>query len=288
MSGEQTSHALLSFEETIGERIATAVPVTGGDIGDSYRIELLSGDPVFLKIYDGEHIDMARAEAEGLAWLSEANALRVATVRDVGPSWLALDWIESAPPAADFAERLGEGLARLHAFDATDFGFPASNWIGRLPQRNRTASSWAEFYARERLEPLRRRALREGRLPAALASRLEALIGRLPELVGPEAAPARLHGDLWRGNVLSDEQGAPCLIDPAVYAGHREMDLAMMKLFGGFGAGVFEAYERESPLAPGADNRVDLYQVYPLLVHVCLFGDGYLGSLSAAIEAASQ
>jgi fructosamine-3-kinase len=112
----------------------------------------------------------------------------------------------------------------------------------------------------------------------------ERLFAALPDLAGPDEPPARLHGDLWGGNLLVDDAGAPCLIDPAVYGGHREIDLAMMRLFGGFGPRVFAAYDEAWPLAPGHEERVGLYQLYPLMVHVNLFGGGYVGSVESSLD----
>lgn len=275
-----------AVEADLGVRITRHSAVAGGDIGDSHRVELASGERLFVKSYATAPPGMAEAEARGLAWLDEAEAMRVARVRGVGTDWLALDWIDSARPAPDYDEQLGRGLARLHSSGAPRFGFEADNWIGPLPQVNAPVADWPAFYAARRIEPLHRRARDAGALPAEIDRRLDRLLTALPELIGPEEPPARLHGDLWGGNVVCDEAGAPCLIDPAVYGGHREVDLAMMQLFGGFAAGVYRAYRRETPLAPGAAERVALYQVYPLLVHVCLFGSGYLTRLAAALEAA--
>jgi fructosamine-3-kinase len=243
---------------------------------------------VFLKHYPLASRGLAEAEADGLAWLSAAKAIRVASVLAVGSDWIALDWIEAAPPAANYADQLGRGLAALHAAVAPCFGFEADNWIGRLEQTNDRRETWEAFYLECRIEPLRRRAVDGGLLAGGAARRLDALVDALPDLIGPSEPPARLHGDLWNGNVICDESGAPCLIDPAVYGGHREIDLAMMRLFGGFGADVFEAYTRHSPLTPGAEQRVALYQVYPLLVHVCLFGGSYVGGLMDAVDSALE
>src|SRR5204862_1227715 len=139
-------------------------------------------------------------------------------------------------------------------------------------QSNAPAATWSDFYQRRRLEPQVRRAAEAGLVGPALRRAFDRLFTRLPELVGPAEPPARLHGDLWGGNAMADEQGAPVIFDPAVYGGHREVDLAMMRLFGGFGRRVFDAYAEVYPLAPGHEERVALYQLYPLLVHVNLFG----------------
>jgi fructosamine-3-kinase len=197
---------------------------------------------------------------------------------------LVLEWIESAPRAADFAERLGRGLAELHASGAPCFGLDEPNFIGSLPQANTPADTWPEFYGESRLRPLLRRARDEGALDPSVIRDADAVLERLPELCGPPERPARLHGDLWSGNLMVGEAGEPVLIDPAVYGGHREMDLAMMRLFGGFSARTFDAYAERAPLAPGADDRVALHQLYPLLVHVVLFGGGYAGDFAAALR----
>jgi fructosamine-3-kinase len=259
-------------------------PIAGGDIGESHRVELASGDRIFVKRYDDGLPGIASSEARGLKWLYKAGALRVPEILATGENWLALEWIESAPRARDFDERLGAGLARLHATGADRFGLDHDNWIGRLPQCNEPHDDWSHFYGECRLRPLLRLATRDGTLPATLGRRLDLLIEGLAERVGPSEPPARLHGDLWSGNLIADETGSPCLIDPAVYGGHREMDLAMMKLFGGFDRRSFEAYDEAHPLAQAFETRVPLYQVYPLLVHVFLFGRGYLDGLSRAIE----
>ncbi len=276
------------LESGLGARLERLRPVAGGDIAAAYCAELGSGERVFVKRYDPSLEGIGPAEAEGLGWLAEARALRVPRVRLAGPHWLALEWIEPGRPAAGFPETLGRGLAALHAAGAEAFGHPEGrdNWIGRLPQRNAPRPDWASFYGECRLAPLRARAARTGVLSAEVGSLLDELVDALPELVGPDEPPARLHGDLWSGNRLVDEAGAPCLIDPAPYGGHREIDLAMMRLFGGFPERVFDAYEEAFPLASGARERTALYQAYPLLVHVCLFGRGWVGQLVDAVRAA--
>jgi protein-ribulosamine 3-kinase len=221
------------------------------------------------------------------AWLRETGALRVPEVVAVtseGPPHIVLEWIDQRPRVAQFDESLGRGLAALHSSGAPQFGLDRNNYIGSLPQRNQPQESWPDFYGRERIAPQLELARRSHRIPGKLARKLEQLIETLRDHCGPDAKPARLHGDLWSGNLIADERGLPCLIDPAVYGGHREMDLAMMKLFGGFSARVFDAYLEVAPLAPGHEERVALWQLYPLLVHLNLFGGSYLGSVEAVVE----
>jgi fructosamine-3-kinase len=200
-----------------------------------------------------------------------------------GPSFLVLERIDAARPRADYDELLGRGLAALHAFGAPVFGLDHDNFIGRLPQVNATLPTWAEFYRARRLEPQLRMAVDRGRASPVMQEAFAHLLPRLEELVGPPETPARLHGDLWGGNAMVDEQGRPCLIDPAVYGGHREVDLAMMRLFGGFGPRVFAAYQEAFPLAPGHQDRMPLYQLYFLLVHVNLFGGAYVIQVEQAL-----
>lgn len=261
--------------------------VSGGDIHDAYCATLSGDDRVFVKGGDAALPGMFEAEARGLAWLGEPGALRTPRVLAATPKLLALEWIERAPPARGHDEALGRGLALLHRESPGTFGAAdgRDNYLATLPQRNTPASSWPGFYAECRLLPLARRAEAQGHLDADGRRVIERLCARLPELVGPDEPPARLHGDLWSGNAMTDERGAPVLVDPAAYGGHREIDLAMMRLFGGFSARVFAAYDEAWPLTPGHEARVPLYQLYPLLAHVCLFGSGYT---SAVLRAAAR
>jgi fructosamine-3-kinase len=282
----------VGWEEAVGRalgaRVASTRSVSGGDINEAHQIALDDGRVLFAKT--NRHADPAMfpAEARGLAWLAEAGALRVPKVLAVSgeaPSFLVLERIEPARRRPDFDERLGRGLAALHRFGAAQFGLDHDNFIGRLPQSNRPAATWAEFYRSRRLEPQLRQAADAGLASPRLRRDGERLLATLEDVVGPPEPPARLHGDLWGGNLLVDEAGDPCLIDPAVHGGHRELDLAMMRLFGGFGTRVFSAYDEAFPLAPGHQDRVPLYQLYFLLVHVNLFGGSYVASVERALAA---
>ena len=275
-------------EATLGQRIESLSRVAGGDINEAFELRLADGGRVFLKYNATAPLALFAAEARGLVFLRDARALRIPEVlafseSDQRPSFLLLEFIARAGPRRGFDEQLGQGLAALHRAGAPSFGFAESNFIGRLAQSNREHSTWAEFYRDERLEAQLRLAVESGRAPAPLQRGFERLFAVLPGLVGESEPPARLHGDLWGGNLHIDERGAPCLIDPAVYGGHREMDLAMMRLFGGFGARVFAAYAEAFPLSPGHAERVALYQLYPLLVHLNLFGGSYLRSVQSAL-----
>lgn len=277
------------IESLLGLVVRSVARVSGGDINDAFELGLADGRSVFLKTNARAPLSMFAAEAAGLEFLREARALRIPEVlafspASEGPAFLLLEFIRSARARSDYDVALGRGLAALHRFGAASFGFEQGNFIGRLEQDNRVHASWAEFYREQRLEPQLRSAEAAGRAPLELRRKFQQLFEKLPELVGDPEPPARLHGDLWSGNVHVDEHGAPCLIDPAVYGGHREVDLAMMRLFGGFSERVFAAYAEAFPLAHGHAERVQLYQLYPLLVHLNLFGGGYLGSLQHALS----
>ena len=268
-----------------GRRLREVRSIAGGDVAVAAKVST-DGAPIFVKSRAGASGRDFEVEAAGLRWLAEPGVLRIPEVVAVGDDaqpFLALEWIERGAAAPDHDERLGRGLAALHRFGAPRFGLDHDNLIGPLPQQNDPGDDWPTFYGQRRLLALGQRAHRAGSLDASGLRQLEALARVLPARCGPAEPPARLHGDLWGGNAMVDDAGAPVLIDPAVYGGHREVDLAMMRLFGGFGHRVFAAYDEAYPLAPGAEDRVGLYQVYPLLVHVALFGGGYVGQLRSTV-----
>jgi fructosamine-3-kinase len=270
-------------ERALSSRIERVSGVTGGDINQAYRAELADGRSVFVKTNPKPPPDMYAAEAHGLSWLAETNTLAIPEVLAVSPAFLVLEWFEGSP-ARGFDEKLGHGLAALHRSGAPSFGLDRDNFIGRLPQTNAARSSWCDFYRDCRLAPMVRSAVDEGLLPDPVVRDFDVLYGKLENLVGVNEPPSRLHGDLWGGNLHVTGDGQPCLIDPAVYGGHREIDLAMMRLFGGFSPTVFAAYQEAWPLAAGHEERVALYQLYPLLVHVNLFGNSYISGVSRALR----
>ncbi len=282
MSTDPVVHAV---EAALGSRVERWRRVSGGDINQAHQAELADGRTVFVKSNERAPAGMFAAEARGLAWLSEARALRIPEVLAEGPDFLVLESIDVGEPCRDHDEALGRGLAKLHAFGAPGFGLDHDNFIGRLDQENAPMPTWAEFYRARRLQPQLRMAVERGLWGPSTRRGFERILSRLEELVGPTEPPARLHGDLWGGNAIVDERGMPCLIDPAVYGGHREIDLAMMKLFGGFRARVFAAYEEAFPLADGHRSRVPLYQLYFLMVHVNLFGGAYVPQVEQALAA---
>jgi fructosamine-3-kinase len=256
--------------ELLGVAVADARPIAGGDINDAYRVRLSDGRDVFVKAHVDPPRGLFEAEAAGLEWL-RGGPLRVPRVLAIGDSWLALEWLELdrfAAGARD-AAALGRGLATLHRLGAPTCGWHRDNFLATLPQDNTPADDWPTFYVERRLRPLCARA----RLGVRVDHQLDALLARRDRF-GPPEPPARLHGDLWWGNVASCG-GAPVVIDPAVYGGHREIDLAMLALFGDVPDALVAAYGEVWPLADGWRDRVPLYQLYPLAAHACLFGGSY-------------
>jgi len=258
-----------------------ARPVGGGDINEAYRVELADGATAFVKTRASPQAGEYRAEAEGLRWLGEAGGLSTPAVLEVSEHYLALEWLDAGSLTAEGAEALGRGLALTHRAGAPHFGDPGfvgPARLGTLLLPNDPAPLWPSFYAERRLQPLAREAHERGRLSPRGVADVERVCERIEELAGPSEPPARLHGDLWGGNVLADREGRPWLIDPCAHGGHREVDLAMLRLFGAPPRRTFDAYEDVAPLAGGWRERVPLYQLLPLLVHAALFGGGYVSS----------
>ena len=272
------------IERLLGEGVSTLTPVAGGDINLSYSAQLRDGRRLFVKTHAFPAPAMYICEVDGLVLLQEARALRIPKVLAVSERLLALEWIETSQPTRSFDETFGRGLATLHCMSLPTFGLAQDNFLGSLPQINTPLPAWHIFYAERRIRPLALLAYVRKLIDTALLTRIEALCERLDQFCGPSEPIARLHGDLWSGNVMCDETGNPVLIDPAVYGGHREVDLAMLRLFGSPSARFFAAYEELYPLNPGVAERVSLYQIYPLLAHVCLFGKSYVSSLTTALS----
>ncbi|MCB9168889.1 MAG: fructosamine kinase family protein [Flavobacteriales bacterium] len=267
--------------------IEQADPVGGGSINDAWRLATNAG-PFFLKTNSADRFpSLFEAEADGLQRLQAADALRVPTViafgEDHDDTFLLLEHIEQDLRTEAFWERFGTGLAALHRHTWGHFGLERDNHIGSLEQVNTPLDSWAEFFIHRRLEPMLKMARDHRRVEAGMAFRFERLFHKLDGLF-PHEPPALLHGDLWSGNFLCAADGAPVLIDPAVYYGHREMDIAMSRLFGGFEAGFYTAYNAAWPLEQGWQDRLDLCNLYPLLVHVNLFGGGYVAQVEGVLR----
>ena len=261
--------------------------VGGGSINRAFEVP---GDPrpLFVKINRASALPAFEAEAEGLEAVGGAGGLAVPEVVASGCigeiAYLALEWVDMGSHTVAAQQRLGRGLAEQHRATAEHFGWHRRNTIGATPQHNTPSGDWLEFYRRERLEYQLELARRNG-LPSRQQSQARKLCRRLARFFsGYRPEPSLLHGDLWSGNWGADEAGTPYLFDPAVYYGDREADLAMTRLFGGFGAAFYAAYEDRWPLAPGWERRVDLYNLYHLLNHFNLFGAGYLGQVGTVLD----
>ncbi|WP_324721603.1 fructosamine kinase family protein [Salinimicrobium sp. HB62] len=257
--------------------------LAGGSINQVYLLKTSEGKKV-VKINSAEKFPgMFAAEKQGLETLKHAEAFDVPEVLALGEvedkAYLLLEHKKEGGQKSHFWKVFGEQLSQLHKTTAEEFGFPESNYIGSLPQYNARCKSAADFYVSQRLEPQVKMAKDRG----FSLGELSGFYKNISEEI-PQEAPALLHGDLWSGNYMSNEEGLPCLIDPAVCYGPREMDLAMMKLFGGFPAEVFEVYDSRFPLQPGWEQRIPLWQLYYLLVHLNIFGSSYLPQVQGIIR----
>jgi len=271
-----------------GLRPRPAQRVMGGSINECYRWEGDAG-PVFVKVGPPAHHRMFAAEAAGLEELRQAHAVRIPRVLSVGRNgthaWVALEWIQFSATATAAAESaLGERLALQHRHTAAAFGWQRDNTIGRTPQPNGWSESWVAFFRERRLRYQLDLATRNG-YSGRLRPQADDLLERLDGLfTGYRPVPSLLHGDLWGGNWAVAEGGDPVIFDPAVYYGDREADLAMTRLFGGFGADFYAAYESAWAMDAGARTRCDLYNLYHVLNHANLFGDGYIPQARAIIQ----
>ena len=282
------SKAIISIvEEHLSEAITGSRFVSGGSINIAYELQT-SGGKYFLKVnHKALYPGMFAAEAKGLLLLSQTNTVKVPVIvlqGDAGiESFLLLAWVDAKRGSPQATQNLGAQLAQVHSNTAAEFGLDHNNYIGSLQQSNKKHAKWSDFFIQERLQPMVSLAIDKRLLEYADAGDFEKLYAKLPELF-EEEAPALLHGDLWSGNYLTTPTGEPYLIDPAVYYGHREVDLAMTTLFGGFSNEFYTDYNEAFPLAKGWQQRTDLWNLYPLLVHLNLFGAGYLGRVRDALN----
>jgi fructosamine-3-kinase len=270
----------------LGATVAAVERVGGGCISDASKVTLADGRTVFAKSSARLPAGLLEVEAEGLAWLGEAAGVPVPGLVALTDEVLVLDWVEpgARSPATD--ELLGRSLATLHGAGADAFGWHRDGFIGSLPQRNTPAEAvdWPAFWIARRIEPLARLGVNRGTLDARATRLVDRLGARLEALAGPAEPPARVHGDLWSGNVHVGRGGVPWLVDPAAYGGHREVDLAMLHLFGAPSPAVVAAYDEVAPLAEGWRGRLELWQLEPLLTHTAMFGGGYGGAALAVLE----
>jgi len=260
---------------------------SGGCINMSVRAQTEQGD-FFIKWNELEFQDMFEKEALGLESLAQVEALVIPKVIGTGnieaKAFIVQEFLDKVTPTTADHQLLGEGLAQLHYLQVDRYGFDMENYIGRLRQKNDRESSWITFFKRHRLEVQLGLAIYNGEVDEKFVQDMKAFLNKLDTIL-PESPPSLLHGDLWNGNVFFTAQG-PALFDPAPYYGAREMDIAMTKLFGGFDESFYDAYHASYPLDPNFEELVDVYNLYPLMVHVNLFGanSGYLGMVKRIIQ----
>jgi fructosamine-3-kinase len=279
--------SLQTIAQQCGLDAAEFQPVTGGDINRAYKIKD-TNDVFFLKVNDAAaYPNMFEREADGLAALRKNSDYIVPNVLKTGiadgQQYLLLQWIERSAPAGNYYSSLGKSLAAMHLQTAAQAGWAVDNYIGSLQQKNTFTNDWSSFYAAHRIAPLVKLLSDAGAFGSREQQCAERLYTRLPQHF-PNEKHAFLHGDLWGGNHFPNEKGLPALIDPAVYYGHREMDIGMTALFGGFDRAFYDAYNYHYPLESGWQQRLQLTQLYPLLVHAVLFSGHYV-SQSASILA---
>jgi fructosamine-3-kinase len=282
MSWKTGVEKLLSEKQNSQVTILSEQYVGGGSINDARLIETTAGK-FFVKINSASRYPgMFEKEAKGLALLDETKAIAVPRVIGYGENgndaYLIQHFIDTAPKEAGFWENFGRKLATLHQNNSKQFGLDYDNYIGSLKQSNKQHGSWSAFFREERLEPQIAMAYINGSINSSMLKMFDRFFNKLDNLF-PEEPPSLIHGDLWGGNFMVNEKGKPVIIDPAVYYGHREMDLGMSKLFGGFDQQFYNAYHKSYPLEPGWQERLDFCNLYPLMVHVNLFGGSYAGSV---------
>ncbi|WP_297337237.1 fructosamine kinase family protein [Algoriphagus sp.] len=260
--------------------------IASGNHNQGIRLDTPS-DSFFLKINFEHERDILKKEAEGLDLLRANTFLQVPQVFGFGRvgdyNYLLMEFIQSRRQNPNYWENLGIGLAHLHLTQAQNFGLEEDNFIASLHQRNLSTDNWLDFFIEFRLEPLIGKAYFDRLIPLDFLKRFQEIYPKLQGIF-PKEQPALLHGDLWSGNVICNPEGQPALIDPAVYFGHREMDLAFSRLFGGFDQEFYDAYESVLPLEPEFESRMGIYNLYPLLVHLNLFGSAYLHGIERIVK----
>ncbi len=281
------------FESILEESLGRSVKLkgtqfkSGGCINNALKLNTSEGD-YFLKWQSGIPEDMFGKEAKGLELLQSANAMNIPKVIAFGvldgKHYLLMENIDSAPSKADYWSHFGRALAEMHSNNSNPkYGLDHDNYIGKLPQQNDYDENWIDFFIEKRLDFQLRLAVKNQLVNSHFVNRYRKFYDILPELL-PVDQPALLHGDLWSGNVMVGHDGYVCLIDPAVYYGHREIELAFTQMFGGFGQDFYTSYQEVYPFEPGFDERVGIYNIYPHMVHVNLFGTSYLSGVESVLR----
>lgn len=277
------------IKQSLGLEIKSTSRVSGGSINQAAKVILSDGQSCFLKWNTSADPGMFEKEERGLKLLKSANtSLRVPKVFATGKTkngtgFLVQEFINEGRSNSHSAKAFGNALAALHKHHEKRYGLDHDNYIGRLPQSNNWHDIWIDFFVEERMQPQLKMATDAGKLGANTVAHFESMYKQLPEIF-PDEPPSLLHGDLWGGNYFFDEKGHAAIYDPAVYYGHREIELAFTHLFGGFSNKFYEAYEEEYPLEPGFSQRKTVYNLYPLLVHTNLFGGSYARQVEGIVK----
>lgn len=277
------------IEEKLGSKIKTISSISGGCISDTFKVTTDNGTNFFLKHNPSVSNDMFIKEANGLKELAKANAIRIPEVLSFNDDFILLEFISTGSRKKNFFEEFGRSFAQMHKFSSNTFGFYEDNYIGSNPQINipdeKERLNWILFYFNKRILFQLQLAEKLGNSTDELRKGIIKLEDKIEDIIGGiKEKPSLLHGDLWGGNYMVDENGNAALIDPAVYYGHREADLGMTKLFGGFSAEFYYAYNEQFPLEDGYEYRENIYKLYHVLNHLNLFGGGYYAQALSLIK----
>lgn len=277
------------IQQATNLQVKSARSISGGSINQAAKIKLTNGQNCFLKWNTTADPRMFSVEEKGLNLLASADtAIKIPAVITTGQTnentgYLLEEFIEEGAPKPNSAADFGRNLAQLHKHHEEQYGLDHHNYIGRLPQSNTWHKNWVDFFIHERMEPQLKMATDSGKLGSDTIAHFEAMFKKLTDIF-PDEPPSLLHGDLWGGNYFFDNNGQATIFDPAVYYGHREIEIAFTHLFGGFPGHFYNAYEESYPLAPGFSQRKDIHNLYPLLVHTNLFGGNYARQVGGIVR----
>lgn len=268
--------------------IETIVPIKGGDINDAFRIESFN-KKYFLKVNSATNFpNLFIKEARALNTIKETKTFPIPKVLNLGEvgkdfQYLLLEWIEPSTPTVVNWEKLGRNLAKLHQNTNNQFGWSEDNYIGIVLQPNKFEDNWNDFYSQNRILPMMKLLKNKQLITSKQIKSAENLCKQFDSIF-PKEKPALIHGDFWNGNIIAGEKGEFNLIDPAIYYGNKEMDIAMAKLFGGFDDTFFDAYQEINPLEPGYEERLPVTQLFPLLIHAYLFEGYYVKDVQTILK----
>ncbi len=277
------------LEDELKITISSYNSLSGGCISNAYKLKTTGNRDFLLKINENHEGDMFFKEADGLIELKKANAIRVPEVILAEKDFILLEFINSSGRSKSFFKDFGFKFSEMHKYTSSTFGFFEDNYIGASPQPNipghEEESNWVKFYFNKRILYQFKLAEKNGYATGELRQGISKLENKIEKIFsGSKEPPSLLHGDLWSGNYMVDENGDACLIDPAVYYGHREADLGMTKLFGGFNSEFYNSYNENFPLPDGYDYRENIYKLYHVLNHLNIFGRGYYSQAVSLID----